>query len=55
MDKCSSDHILCRYCDKEAIPDTYPPVCADHVELSKTASEGSTLKELENDHSIWGV
>ena len=47
MDKCSAEGIPCIYCGNPALPDTDPPVCAEHV-TTKQASEGpSTLKELE--------
>lgn len=47
MDKNAAEHLLCIYCDKEALPDTDPPVCADHIKLDKKASEPATIKELE--------
>lgn len=49
MDKTSSEHKPCTYCGADALPDTFPPVCAAHLNV-KTASaddEPSTLKELE--------
>lgn len=47
MEKISSQNKVCTYCERPALPDTYPPVCEEHLH-SKTASEdGSTLKELD--------
>jgi hypothetical protein len=49
MDKKSNENIPCTYCDKDAIPGTEPPVCKDHLEQRKEASEGPvTLKELDS-------
>lgn len=47
LDKRSSMNIPCIYCEKDALPDTNPPVCAEHVNLVKKGSASSTLKELE--------
>jgi hypothetical protein len=50
MDKNSAEHKPCTYCDNEALPDTYPPVCAEHVNVKQASddSEPATLKELES-------
>lgn len=50
MDKNSSENKPCTYCDAEAIPGTYPPVCEEHKNVKKASEneEPSTLKELEN-------
>lgn len=38
----------CTWCDCDALPDTWPPACERHLELTKTASASpTTLKELE--------
>jgi len=50
MDKNSSENKPCTYCGNDALPDTYPPVCAE-CQNKKTASDDSepnTLKELES-------
>lgn len=48
MDKHSSENIPCTYCENDALPDTYPPVCEEHKNIKKAsaADEPSTLKEL---------
>lgn len=48
MDKNSAEHVPCTYCDKDAIPETYPPVCEEHKNIKQASddSEPSTLKEL---------
>lgn len=50
MDKNSAEHKPCTYCSNDALPDTYPPVCAECQNSKKASdeSEPSTLKELEN-------
>lgn len=50
MEKTSKLNIPCTYCGNDAIPDTDPPVCAEHREMVKKASEfhePETLKQLE--------
>ena len=49
MDKTSKLNIPCTYCEKNALPDTDPPVCEEHARLVKKASKkgARTLKELE--------
>ena len=50
MDKKSADHKVCYKCSNEALPNTDPPACPEHL-LDKQASEADdkpeTLKELE--------
>lgn len=62
MQKQSNKKVPCTWCDKDALPNTDPPACADHLEhrpvadrcpgrLDKNASEPGdrlpdTLKEL---------
>ena len=49
MEKHSTEHLPCTYCEKDALEGTNPPVCADHL-LNQQASEEekpATLKELE--------
>lgn len=48
MDKNSAEHIPCTYCEKDALPDTYPPVCEEHKNIKKASAddEPTTLKEL---------
>lgn len=54
MEKKGKEGIVCTYCDKPAIPDTDPPVCADcqmiHKEAQDAAQESEpssrSLKEL---------
>lgn len=49
MEKRSNVGIPCTYCDKDAILNTDPPVCEDHLTVRKEASADSspdTLKEL---------
>ena len=56
MDKNSAEGKTCVYCSNPALPETNPPVCADHLMIAKEAtqepddktSEPKTLKELEN-------
>lgn len=47
LDKRSSMNIPCIYCEKDALPNTDPPVCVEHSDLVKKGSVSSTLKELE--------
>lgn len=51
MRKNSSVGAVCTYCDKPALPDTYPPVCEEcqesHKQLSKEATEKAGDKEPE--------
>lgn len=47
MDKTGKEHLVCTYCDKDALPNTDPPVCKDHIMVKKASPEASTLKELE--------
>lgn len=48
MNKTSSEGIPCTYCNEDALPDTDPPVCANHLEMSKKASgRPETMKELD--------
>ena len=52
MEKTGKENIPCTYCQKDALPNTDPPVCEDHL-LDKRASEDEepkTLKELEARH-----
>lgn len=53
MDKKGTDGIRCVFCGKLALKDTYPPVCEDHLELNKTASDMATLDSIEQDGRIW--
>ena len=48
MAKHSSENIPCTYCENDALPDTYPPVCEEHKNIKKASAddEPSTLKEL---------
>ena len=50
MDKKSNENIPCTYCDRDALPNTDPPVCEIHAKepVVKEASEDKpdTLKEL---------
>lgn len=48
MEKKSSENIPCTYCSADALPDTYPPVCAEHAQIKQASddSEPATLKEL---------
>lgn len=48
MDKHSSENIPCTYCSNDALPDTYPPVCEEHLHVKQASddSEPNTLKEL---------
>ena len=48
MEKNSAEHIPCTYCSADALPDTYPPVCAEHAQIKQASddSEPATLKEL---------
>lgn len=55
MDKQSNLNIPCTYCDKDALPNTDPPVCAEHkakgVVRKRASARGDrcdhdTLKEL---------
>ena len=48
MDKRSSENIPCTYCNADALPDTYPPVCEEHLHTKQASddSEPATLKEL---------
>lgn len=49
MDKTGKLNIPCTYCEKDALPDSDPPVCEEHAKMVKKASkdEARTLKELE--------
>ena len=49
MDKTGKLNIPCTYCDKDALPDSDPPVCEEHARLAKQAAkkEAEALKELE--------
>ena len=48
MEKTGKLNIPCTYCDKDALPDTDPPVCEEHLNMQKNAHmAGATLKELE--------
>jgi|BioPla2DNA2_1021312.scaffolds.fasta_scaffold01400_21 hypothetical protein len=39
----------CAKCPKDAIPGTDPPLCKEHIDMSKTADAGpSTLAELDS-------
>jgi hypothetical protein len=52
MDKQSKLNIPCTYCDKDALPDTDPPACAEHKDmaaLKKKASESGGKRECEHD------
>lgn len=49
MKKISNQNMVCTYCDKDAIQDTNPPVCEEHINIGKKATEDKTLKELENE------
>lgn len=53
MRKVSSEQIPCTYCEKQALPNTDPPVCEEHEKLKKSATdeEQKTLKELEAEHA----
>ena len=48
MYKHSSENIPCTYCEKDALPDTFPPVCEEHKNIKKASAddEPATLKEL---------
>lgn len=48
MDKNSAEHIPCTYCEKDSLPDTYPPVCEVHAKIKQASAddEPATLKEL---------
>jgi len=50
MDKNSAEHIPCTYCSKDALINTYPPVCEEHLNTKQASdnSEPTTLKELES-------
>ena len=40
--------LQCTYCEKQALPNTEPPVCEEHNKLDKkAASQPKTLKELD--------
>jgi hypothetical protein len=50
MDKNSSQGKPCSKCNKEALPNTDPPVCEDHLlnkQASEDGAEAGTLKELD--------
>ena len=40
--------LQCTYCQKQALPNTEPPVCEEHNKLRKKASHPKTLKELDS-------
>ena len=45
--------LQCTYCEKQALPDTEPPVCEEHNKLQKKASDKpKTLKELDAPYSV---
>lgn len=49
MNKNSAENKVCIHCNKDALPNTDPPVCEEHL-LSKKASEegeAENLKELD--------
>ena len=55
MEKNSAEHKPCTFCGNDAVEGTYPPVCAEHMDQCKQASEKTeessdsepkTLKEL---------
>lgn len=47
LEKNSAENKVCTYCDRDALPDTYPPVCEEHIHTKQAAGEATTLKELE--------
>ena len=47
MEKISSQGIPCTYCSRDAIPNTNPPVCEQHIFTKQAADGPQTLKELE--------
>lgn len=47
MEKCSAVKKVCTYCDKDALPDTDPPVCEEHKNMKTASEEATTLKELD--------
>lgn len=47
MNKTSSEGVTCTYCCNDAIPDTDPPVCQEHLLVKQASGEPETLKELE--------
>lgn len=46
MEKNSSEHIPCTYCSRDALPQTDPPVCEEHLHTKTASEEPTTLKEL---------
>ena len=50
MDKNSSEGKPCTYFDNPALPNTDPPVCAEHLNTKQASddTEPNTLKELES-------
>ena len=53
MDKNGKLGMRCTYCERPAVPDTDPPVCSEHADMDKTASDKSSLKGVSQDGSIW--
>lgn len=53
MDKKSNEGLRCVVCGSPAMAHTDPPVCKEHVNMSKQASLKDTLDSIEQDGSIW--
>lgn len=47
MQKDSAENKVCTYCDRDAVPDTYPPVCEEHLHTKQASGKITTLKELD--------
>lgn len=47
MQKDSAENKACTYCDRDAVPDTYPPVCEEHLHMKQASGKSTTLKELD--------
>jgi len=51
MDKKSNESVPCTYCDNPALPNTDPPVCAEHADKQNKEASGDrkpeSLKELD--------
>lgn len=45
MDKQSNLHIPCTYCDKDALPNTDPPVCEEHRDRPSLGKKASICKK----------
>jgi len=48
MDKNSSEHKVCIYCDADALPGTEPPVCEEHKNTKQASETPVNLKDLES-------